>query len=55
MMRALRAFGEKHDLEFDYDLLSSVPGISLLNGLSVALPFRPGGEAGPARGGRSGA
>lgn len=41
MMRALRAFGEKHDLEFDYDLLSSVPGISLLNGLSVALPFRP--------------
>jgi Lon protease-like protein len=41
MMRALRAFGDKHDLEFDYDLLSSVPGISLLNGLSVALPFRP--------------
>jgi len=41
LMRALRAFGEKHDLEFDYDLLSSVPGISLLNGLSVALPFRP--------------
>jgi uncharacterized protein len=41
MMRALRAFGEKHELEFDYDLLSSVPGISLLNGLSVALPFRP--------------
>ncbi|HTG34222.1 MAG TPA: LON peptidase substrate-binding domain-containing protein [Thermoanaerobaculia bacterium] len=41
MMRALRAFGDKHDLEFDYDLLSSVPGISLLNGLSVALPFGP--------------
>src|SRR5436853_438995 len=41
MMRALRAFGDKHDLEFDYDLLASVPGISLLNGLSVALPFRP--------------
>jgi hypothetical protein len=41
MMRALHAFGEKHDLEFDYDLLASVPGISLLNGLSVALPFRP--------------
>jgi uncharacterized protein len=41
IMRALRAFGEKHDLEFDYDLLASVPGISLLNGLSVALPFRP--------------
>jgi uncharacterized protein len=41
MMSALRAFGEKHELEFDFDLLSSVPGISLLNGLSVALPFRP--------------
>ena len=41
MMHALKAFGEKHDLEFDYDLLASVPGISLLNGLSVALPFLP--------------
>ncbi len=41
LMRALRAFGERHELEFDYDLLASVPGISLLNGLSVALPFRP--------------
>jgi uncharacterized protein len=41
LMRALRAFGEKHELEFDFELLSSVPGISLLNGLSVALPFRP--------------
>src|SRR5436305_2454121 len=41
IMHALRAFGDKHDLEFDYDLLASVPGISLLNGLSVALPFRP--------------
>jgi Lon protease-like protein len=41
MMHALKAFGDKHELEFDYDLLSSVPGISLLNGLSVALPFRP--------------
>ena len=41
LMRALRGFGEKNALEFDFDLLSSVPGISLLNGLSVALPFRP--------------
>jgi Lon protease-like protein len=41
MMYALRAFGDQHGLEFDYDLLGSVPGISLLNGLSVALPFRP--------------
>jgi hypothetical protein len=41
LMRALRAFGDQHELEFDYDLLASVPGISLLNGLAVALPFRP--------------
>jgi Lon protease-like protein len=41
ILRALRAFGVAHDLEFDFDLLASVPGISLLNGLSVALPFRP--------------
>jgi uncharacterized protein len=41
LMRALRAFGERNELEFDFDLLASVPGISLLNGLSVALPFRP--------------
>ena len=41
LMRALRAFGIANDLEFDFDLLGSVPGISLLNGLSVALPFRP--------------
>src|SRR3954470_8469190 len=41
LMRALRAFGVANDLEFDFDLLGSVPGISLLNGLSVALPFRP--------------
>jgi Lon protease-like protein len=41
ILRALHAFGDRHELEFDYDLLSSVPGISLLNGLSVALPFRP--------------
>jgi uncharacterized protein len=41
LMRALRSFGETQGLEFDFDLLGSVPGISLLNGLSVALPFRP--------------
>lgn len=41
LLAALRGFGEKNGLEFDYELLSSVPGISLLNGLAVALPFRP--------------
>lgn len=41
LLRALQGFGEKHGLEFDFDLLASVPGVSLVNGLSVALPFRP--------------
>lgn len=41
LIRALHAFGEQHGFQFDFDLLASVPGISLLNGLSVALPFRP--------------
>jgi Lon protease-like protein len=41
LLAALRGFGEKNGLEFDYDLLTSVPGVSLLNGLAVALPFRP--------------
>ena len=41
MLASLRAFGEKHGLEFDFDLLGALPGISLLNGLAVALPFRP--------------
>jgi Lon protease-like protein len=41
LLAAVRAFGEANGLEFDLDLLSSLPGISLLNGLAVALPFRP--------------
>lgn len=41
ILGTLRAFGEKHGLEFDFGLLGSLPGISLLNGLAVALPFRP--------------
>jgi Lon protease-like protein len=41
ILAVLRSFGEKNNLELDFDLLGSVPGISLLNGLSVALPFRP--------------
>jgi Lon protease-like protein len=40
-MAALKAFGKAHDLSFDLDLLSSLPGVSLVNGLAVALPFRP--------------
>ena len=41
VLGALRAFGQKHGLEFDFGLLEALPGISLLNGLVVALPFRP--------------
>lgn len=41
MLASLRAFGQKHELEFDFDLLGALPGVSLLNGLAVALPFRP--------------
>lgn len=41
MLGALRAFGEAHSLELDFGLLGALPGISLLNGLAVALPFRP--------------
>jgi uncharacterized protein len=41
LLSTLRGFGQKHGLELDFDLLGALPGISLLNGLAVALPFRP--------------
>jgi Lon protease-like protein len=41
LLAAVRSFGAAHGLEFDHDLLAALPGISLLNGLAVALPFRP--------------
>lgn len=41
LLRALRTFSETHGLEFDFDLLGSLPGVILLNGLAAALPFRP--------------
>lgn len=41
MLQALRAFADANGLEFDFDLLGSLPGVSLLNGLAAALPFRP--------------
>jgi len=40
-MSALQAFGKANGLSFDFDLLASLPGVSLVNGLAVALPFRP--------------
>ncbi|HYG65166.1 MAG TPA: LON peptidase substrate-binding domain-containing protein [Thermoanaerobaculia bacterium] len=41
LLAAVRTFGASNGLDFDLDLLSAIPGVSLLNGLSVALPFRP--------------
>lgn len=41
ILHALRTFSEVHGLEFDFDLLGSLPGVILLNGLAAALPFRP--------------
>ena len=41
MLATLRSFGARQGLEFDFDLLGALPGVSLLNGLAVALPFRP--------------
>jgi len=40
-MCALQAFGKANGLSFDYDLLAGLPGVSLVNGLAVALPFPP--------------
>lgn len=41
LLYALRKFAEPQEMEFDFDLLGSLPGVSLLNGLAAALPFRP--------------
>jgi Lon protease-like protein len=41
MLHALRTFAEAHEMDFDFDLLGSLPGVTLLNGLAAALPFPP--------------
>jgi Lon protease-like protein len=41
LLRAVREFGQAQGLSFDLDVLASLPGVALLNGLAVALPFRP--------------
>ena len=41
VMGALKGFSEAHGLTFDFDLLGSLPGVSLVNGLAAALPFLP--------------
>lgn len=41
LLAAVRSFGAANGFELDLSLLAALPGISLLNGLAVALPFRP--------------
>jgi len=41
LLAAVHSFSAANGLELDLGLLASLPGISLLNGLAVALPFRP--------------
>ncbi len=41
MLAALERFSKEHDLDFDFDMLRSLPGVSLVNGLAAALPFTP--------------
>jgi uncharacterized protein len=42
LLRAVQRFGQAQGLSFDLDVLAALPGIALLNGLAVALPFQPG-------------
>jgi uncharacterized protein len=41
LLAALRRFGSAHRLQLDFDLLGALPGVALVNGLAVALPFPP--------------
>lgn len=41
ILAALREFARARDLELDLDRLETLPGVTLLNGLAVALPFAP--------------
>lgn len=41
LLRAVKSFGKAQGFELDWSLLSSLPGVPLLNGLAVALPFQP--------------
>lgn len=42
ILTALRDFASQRELEFDLERLQTLPGVTLLNGLAVALPFSPG-------------
>lgn len=42
ILAALADFARTRELEFDLERLETLPGVTLLNGLAVALPFTPG-------------
>jgi len=42
LLAALEVFAERHQLSFEMERLRLMPGVTLLNGLAVALPFAPG-------------
>ena len=42
LLAALEIFAERQQLSFDMERLRLMPGVTLLNGLAVALPFPPG-------------
>lgn len=42
LLAAMERFAERHQLSFEMERLRLMPGVTLLNGLSVALPFSPG-------------
>ena len=42
ILAALRLFAQSRELELDLQRLETLPGVTLLNGLAVALPFSPG-------------
>lgn len=41
LLTAAHKVSEEHELEFDFELLQALPGVTLLNALCVALPFSP--------------
>ncbi|HKI86543.1 MAG TPA: LON peptidase substrate-binding domain-containing protein, partial [Thermoanaerobaculia bacterium] len=41
LLAALERFSDEYDLDFDFDMLRALPGVSLVNGLATALPFSP--------------
>jgi Lon protease-like protein len=41
VLAALEAFSATHRFAFDLEMLAALPGVSLVNGLAAALPFRP--------------